>query len=75
MLTTPYRRLRPPMPKQCHTYNADSYGQPSSADTWEISSSAPGPLRGDVAKWSKAGVCKTPIRRFESDRRLQTLFP
>ena len=26
---------------------------------------------GDVAKRSKAGVCKTPIRRFESARRLQ----
>ena len=27
---------------------------------------------GDVAKWSKAEVCKTSIRRFESARRLQT---
>ena len=26
--------------------------------------------RGDVPKWPKAGVCKTPIRRFESARRL-----
>ena len=26
--------------------------------------------QGDVAKWSKAGVCKTSIRRFESARRL-----
>ena len=26
--------------------------------------------RGDVAKWSKAAVCKTAIRRFESGRRL-----
>jgi hypothetical protein len=25
---------------------------------------------GGVAKWSKAKVCKTFIRRFESDRRL-----
>ncbi len=25
---------------------------------------------GAVAKWSKAKVCKTFIRRFESDRRL-----
>ena len=29
--------------------------------------------RGDVAKWSKAEVCKTSIRRFESARRLQML--
>ncbi len=28
--------------------------------------------RGDVAKWTKAEVCKTSIRRFESARRLQT---
>ena len=28
-------------------------------------------LHGDVAKWSKAEVCKTSIRRFESARRLQ----
>ncbi len=28
--------------------------------------------QGDVAKWSKAEVCKTSIRRFESGRRLQT---
>ena len=27
--------------------------------------------RGDVAKWTKAEVCKTSIRRFESARRLQ----
>ena len=27
--------------------------------------------QGDVAKWSKAEVCKTSIRRFESARRLQ----
>ena len=27
---------------------------------------------GDVAKWTKAEVCKTSIRRFESARRLQT---
>ncbi len=26
---------------------------------------------GGVAKWSKAAVCKTAIRRFESARRLQ----
>ena len=26
---------------------------------------------GDVAKWTKAEVCKTSIRRFESARRLQ----
>ena len=26
---------------------------------------------GDVAKWSKAAVCKTAIHRFESGRRLQ----
>ena len=25
---------------------------------------------GDVAKWSKAAVCKTAIHRFESGRRL-----
>ena len=31
--------------------------------------------RGDVAKWSKAGVCKTPIRRFESARRLHSTTP
>ena len=30
-----------------------------------------GQLRGDVAKWTKAEVCKTSIRRFESARRLQ----
>ena len=30
-----------------------------------------GRYRGDVAKWSKARVCKTLIRRFESARRLQ----
>ncbi len=29
--------------------------------------------RGDVAKWSKAEVCKTSIRRFESARRLQKI--
>ena len=27
--------------------------------------------RGDVAKWFKAGDCKSPIRGFESRRRLQ----
>ena len=27
-------------------------------------------LSGDVAKSGKARVCKTPIRRFKSDRRL-----
>ena len=27
--------------------------------------------QGDVAKWTKAEVCKTSIRRFESARRLQ----
>ena len=27
-------------------------------------------IKGDVAKWLKAGVCKTSIRRFESARRL-----
>jgi hypothetical protein len=27
-------------------------------------------LQGDVAKSGKARVCKTPIRRFKSDRRL-----
>ena len=26
---------------------------------------------GDVAKWTKAEVCKTSTRRFESARRLQ----
>ncbi len=31
------------------------------------------PFRGDVAKWSKAVVCKTTIRRFKSARRLQFL--
>ena len=31
-------------------------------------------LRGDVAKWTKAEVCKTSIRRFESARRLQFQF-
>ena len=31
--------------------------------------------QGDVAKWSKAEVCKTSIRRFESARRLHTLSP
>ena len=30
--------------------------------------------RGDVAKWTKAEVCKTSIRRFESARRLQQLL-
>lgn len=30
---------------------------------------------GDVAKWSKAEVCKTSIRRFESARRLQPYPP
>ena len=29
---------------------------------------------GDVAKWSKAAVCKTAIHRFESGRRLHTLM-
>ena len=29
--------------------------------------------RGDVAKWTKAEVCKTSTRRFESARRLQTI--
>ena len=33
------------------------------------------PIRGDVAKRSKAGVCKTSIRRFESARRLHPSFP
>ena len=28
-------------------------------------------ILGDVAKWTKAEVCKTSIRRFESARRLQ----
>ena len=32
-------------------------------------------FRGDVAKRPKAGVCKTSIRRFESARRLQSLYP
>ena len=31
--------------------------------------------QGDVAKWTKAEVCKTSIRRFESARRLHTLSP
>ena len=43
-------------------------GRPGAPAGTEIAS------RGDVAKWSKAGVCKTPIRRFESGRRLQTHF-
>ena len=30
--------------------------------------------RGDVAKWSKAVVCKTIIRRFKSARRLHLLI-
>jgi putative endonuclease len=30
---------------------------------------------GGVAKWSKAKVCKTFIRRFESDRRLKSFLP
>jgi putative endonuclease len=30
---------------------------------------------GGVAKWSKAKVCKTFIRRFESDRRLKSSLP
>ena len=30
--------------------------------------------RGDVAKWTKAEVCKTSIRRFESARRLHIAF-
>ncbi len=30
--------------------------------------------RGDVAKWSKAVVCKTIIRRFKSARRLHLLL-
>ena len=30
---------------------------------------------GDVAKWTKAEVCKTSIRRFESARRLQPVLP
>ena len=34
MLTTPYRRLRPPIPKRCHADNADSYGQPPPVGTW-----------------------------------------
>ena len=36
-----------------------------------VSSSALYKIYGDVAKWSKAGVCNTLIRRFESARRLQ----
>lgn len=32
------------------------------------------PSCGDVAKWPKAVVCKTIIRRFKSARRLQLLF-
>jgi hypothetical protein len=28
------------------------------------------PRRGDVVKWFNTGVCKTPIHRFESGRRL-----
>ncbi len=36
--------------------------QPGSARHW-----------GDVAKWTKAEVCKTSIRRFESARRLQPM--
>ena len=31
--------------------------------------------QGDVAKWTKAEVCKTSIRRFESARRLQPISP
>ena len=31
--------------------------------------------QGDVAKWTKAEVCKTSIRRFESARRLQPVLP
>ncbi len=30
---------------------------------------------GGVAKWPKATVCKTVIRRFESDRRLSFQDP
>ncbi len=28
-------------------------------------------ILGDVPKWTKGGVCKTPIQRFKSARRLQ----
>ena len=31
-------------------------------------------VRGGMAKWSKAAVCKTVIHRFESDCRLQFLY-
>ena len=33
-----------------------------------------GHKRGDVAKWTKAEVCKTSIRRFESARRLHPIL-
>ena len=33
-----------------------------------------GHIRGDVAKWTKAEVCKTSIRRFESARRLHPIL-
>lgn len=32
-------------------------------------------IKGGVAKWSKARVCKTCIRRFESARRLHLKIP
>ena len=32
----------------------------------------PSAARGDVVKWFNTGVCKTPIHRFESGRRLHT---
>ncbi len=38
--------------------------------SYEASSPIANFLQGDVAKSGKARVCKTPIRRFKSDRRL-----